>query len=149
MNFLEKLLKHFNLSQDEYKDLIKPVDENVLPSYLNFKGIDLIINRIQKAIDNNEKIIIYGDYDCDGIMATSILVKAFEMIGKEVRYYIPSRYQDGYGLNEKNVDLIAKSGYSLIITVDNGISALEAIEKASGTYGRFDEAVKKIDPREE
>ena len=134
MNFLEKLLKHFNLSQDEYKDLIKPVDENVLPSYFNFKGIDLITNRIQKAIDNNEKIIVYGDYDCDGIMATSILVKAFEMIGKEVRYYIPSRYQDGYGLNEKNVDLIAKSGYSLIITVDNGISALEAIEKAN-SYG--------------
>ena len=63
-------------------------------------------------------------------MATTILVKALQKLNAEVRYYIPSRYQDGYGLNEKNVQSIKEKGYSLIITVDNGISALEAISKA-------------------
>ncbi|MGM9857749.1 MAG: single-stranded-DNA-specific exonuclease RecJ [Bacilli bacterium] len=130
MEFLDKLLKHFNLTYEEYLELSKDINEEDLPAVNSFKNIDVIIKRIFKAIENKEKIIIYGDYDCDGIMATTILVKALQKLNADVRYYIPSRYQDGYGLNEKNVISIKDKGYSLIITVDNGISALEAISKA-------------------
>lgn len=130
MEFLDKLLNHFNLTYEEYLELSKDINEDDLPKVSNFKNVDIIIKRIFKAIENKEKIIVYGDYDCDGIMATTILVKALQKLNAEVRYYIPSRYQDGYGLNEKNVQSIKEKGYSLIITVDNGISALEAILKA-------------------
>lgn len=79
----------------------------------------------------NEKICIYGDYDCDGILATSILVEGFRQLGVEVGYHIPSRLQDGYGLNVTRVEQMAAKGYSLIITVDNGIKANEAIDLAN------------------
>lgn len=134
MNFTEKLLKHFDLSMEDYKYLTRNITPEDLPSYTGFNNVEMIIGRIERALANDEKIIIYGDYDCDGIMSVSILVKAFNLLGKEVRYYIPSRYQDGYGLNEKNVELIHEKGYNLIITVDNGISANEAIAKAN-EYG--------------
>ncbi len=130
MKFLDKLLKHFELSEEEYNKMIRPLCDEDLPSYTKFNGVESIIGRLEKAIVNKEKVIIYGDYDCDGIMSVSILVKAFAMVDFDVKYYIPSRYKDGYGLNVKNVEAIAAKGYSLIITVDNGISALEAVKRA-------------------
>ena len=87
-------------------------------------------SRIFDAIKNGEKIIIYGDYDCDGISATSIMYRTFQILNYHVSYYIPSRYQDGYGLNVSNVEKIAQAGYKLIICVDNGISQHEAIHRA-------------------
>ena len=96
MEFLDKLLNHFNLTYEEYLELSKDINEDDLPKVSNFKNVDIIIKRIFKASENKEKIIVYGDYDCDGIMATTILVKALQKLNAEVRYYIPSRYQDGY-----------------------------------------------------
>ena len=95
-----------------------------------FSEAEMTLERIQEAIENKEKICIYGDYDCDGILATSILVDAFLQLGVEVGYHIPSRLEDGYGLNVTRVEQMASKGYTLIITVDNGIKAYEAIEKA-------------------
>lgn len=96
-----------------------------------FSEAEMTLERIHEAIDNQEKICIYGDYDCDGILATSILVEAFRQLGVEVGYHIPSRLEDGYGLNANRVEQMAAKGYTLIITVDNGIKAYEAIEKAN------------------
>ena len=79
----------------------------------------------------HEKICIYGDYDCDGILATTILVQAFLELGVEVGYHIPNRFDDGYGLNVKRVEQMAQKGYSLIITVDNGVKAFDAVERAN------------------
>ena len=110
--------------------------ENLSKSYpLNdfslFNDHQKVLDRIERAILNNEKIVIYGDYDCDGIMATSILVRAFELRKVAVGYHIPDRFKDGYGLNVNRVEEMSKKGYSLIITVDNGISCHEAINKAN------------------
>lgn len=99
--------------------------------YSLFLDADIALDRIEEAIENKEKICVYGDYDCDGIIATSILVQAFKELGLEVGYHIPNRYTDGYGLNSERVEQMAKKGYSLIITVDNGIKAFEAVAKAN------------------
>jgi single-stranded-DNA-specific exonuclease len=131
MEFLDKLLTHFNLTKEEYEKLSLPLDEVHLIDPDSIEGMAKTKSRILKAIENKEKIIVYGDYDCDGICATSIMAKTFQLMGYPVSYYIPSRYIDGYGLNVNNVMKIASSGYKLIITVDNGISAHEAIDKAN------------------
>lgn len=128
--FLEKLLNYYKISHDDYELLIKNTSNISLKDPSSFLGIKNSVNRIKRAIKNNEKVIVYGDYDCDGICATSIMIKTFKMLNYDVSYYIPSRYIDGYGLNITNVKKIAEKGYKLIICVDNGISANEAIEKA-------------------
>ncbi|MBL3519638.1 single-stranded-DNA-specific exonuclease RecJ [Arcobacter lanthieri] len=94
-----------------------------LPSPSNFKDIDIAIKRVKLAIQNNEKITIVGDYDVDGVVSTTITLDFFTKIGIKVDYIIPNRFEHGYGLSPKIVDLI-DSG--LVITVDNGISAYEA-----------------------
>lgn len=127
MNFKEKILKYYSLTEEDYQKLIVPVNELKLPAPSLFNDMEKAKNIIFNAIDNKEKIVIYGDYDCDGIMATSILVKCFDMLNYRVGYYIPSRYIDGYGLNTKRVEDFYKKGYKLIITVDNGIAQFEAI----------------------
>ena len=68
-----------------------------------FSEAEMTLERIHEAIGNKEKICIYGDYDCDGILATSILVEAFRQLGVEVGYHIPSRLEDGYGWNANRV----------------------------------------------
>ncbi|MEG0275421.1 MAG: single-stranded-DNA-specific exonuclease RecJ [Coprobacillus sp.] len=119
----------------------RQLDEEALQSFMNsrliyhdfslFEESDATLERIQEAIENDEKICIYGDYDCDGILATTILVQAFLELGVEVGYHIPNRFDDGYGLNELRVKQMAKKGYTLIITVDNGVKAFDAIECAN------------------
>ncbi len=96
-----------------------------------FQEGEMALERIFEAIETDEKICIYGDYDCDGILATSILVDAFKQLNKDVGYYIPDRTSDGYGLNPKLVQQMYDKGYTLIITVDNGVKAYEAIELAN------------------
>ena len=134
MNFYKKLLEIMNLSDEQYNLLTKKISLDDIEDPLNFQNIDTASKRIKNAINNHEKIMIYGDYDCDGICSVSILVKTFKMLNYEVGYYIPSRYKDGYGINEKMVDLIHSKGYTLIITVDNGVSQHEALKKAK-EYG--------------
>ena len=87
--------------------------------------------RIEQAISNHEKVIVAGDYDCDGISATTIMVSGLRSLGLECGFYIPDRIQEGYGLNENTVRLAHKKGYSLIITVDNGVKAQTAIHLAN------------------
>lgn len=129
--FLEKLLAYLELSYEEYEKLSAPVSVNDLPPVSSFFNFDAFIKRIEKAINGDEEVVIYGDYDADGILATSILKYAFLKRGKNVYTMIPSRYKDGYGLNKKVVDKLHKRGITLIITVDNGISAFDAIKHAS------------------
>ena len=91
------------------------------------KDMQIAADTINAAIDNGEKICIYGDYDCDGVMSTVILYSYLIETGADVIYYIPER-TEGYGLNMKAVDKINEEGVSLIVTVDNGISALPESE---------------------
>lgn len=131
MTFLEKLLDYFKLSYEEYLLLSKDLSLISLPNSDNLLNMDKAIKRITKAINNKEKIVIYGDYDTDGIMATSILVKAFKYLNYDVGYYIPCRYIDGYGLNKAKIDQFKEKGYSLIITVDNGITLVDEVNYAN------------------
>ncbi|MCX7817244.1 MAG: single-stranded-DNA-specific exonuclease RecJ [Syntrophales bacterium] len=86
--------------------------------------------RVIRALHNNEKITIFGDYDADGITATVILLKFLHNVTSNVDYYIPDRIEEGYGLNKKAIDRIKYTGTSLIITVDCGISDTENVEYA-------------------
>ncbi|CVH75146.1 Single-stranded-DNA-specific exonuclease RecJ [Clostridiales bacterium CHKCI006] len=101
-----------------------------LHDYGLLKDAKKVLERLEKAIFTQEKVVVYGDYDCDGIMATSILVSAFERRHLKVGFHIPNRFVDGYGLSVARVRQMHEKGYTLIITVDNGISAFEACEEA-------------------
>jgi len=96
------------------------------------KDMDKGVRRIIEAIRGKEKICIYGDYDVDGITATSLLVIFFRELGIDVSCYIPERISEGYGLNIPAIKKIGESGVGLIITVDCGISDIDEIEEAKG-----------------
>ena len=91
----------------------------------------LAAEKIREEIKNETKITVYGDYDCDGITSTALLYKVLKSLGANVDYYIPSRSEEGYGMNKDSVKLLYNKGTRLIITVDNGISAIEEIEYAN------------------
>lgn len=88
------------------------------------------VDRIIKAIDHQEKILIFGDYDVDGITSTAMMVNCLMLLGAQVNFFLPHRVYDGYGLSVKTVKRAAVSGYKLIITVDNGITAFDATKEA-------------------
>lgn len=94
------------------------------------KHLDVVIDRIFVAKAKAEKVVIIGDYDADGIMATTILVKALKTFGIDAGFYIPDRLKEGYGINESIIEMVANKGYSLIITVDNGVVAYNALDLA-------------------
>ena len=126
--FLERLLDYYHLTKDDYLKLIAPVSEDNFAYGHKFDRIDEVVSFVYSFVKENKKIIVYGDYDADGIMATSIIIKMFKYIGFEADYYIPNRYKDGYGLNLDKAKEIVEKGYDLVITVDNGISAFEGID---------------------
>jgi single-stranded-DNA-specific exonuclease len=88
------------------------------------------VDRILRAVEQKEKILIYGDYDVDGTTSTVILKKALLLIGADVSYYIPERLKDGYGLREDAMERAKADGYRLIISVDTGIRAVQVVEHA-------------------
>lgn len=89
------------------------------------------VDRIIKAVNSREKIMIYGDYDVDGVTSTTVLYKYLRSIGGNAEYYIPSRTGEGYGLNDAVIKSFSQRGGKLIITVDTGITALDEVEFAS------------------
>lgn len=94
------------------------------------KDMDKAVERIRKALNSYEKICIFGDYDCDGVTATSLLYSYLETCNANVTWYIPERSKEGYGMNMKAVDTLKEKGVSLIVTVDNGITAIDEIKYA-------------------
>ncbi len=95
------------------------------------KDMDKAVERIKSAVTAGEKICIYGDYDCDGITATTILYSYLESVFANVMYYIPDRNAEGYGMNTGAVEKLKNEGVQLIVTVDNGISAINEIDYAN------------------
>ena len=88
------------------------------------------VSRLEQAINNQEKITIYGDYDCDGVTATVILYLYLQSMGAKVDWYIPERVEEGYGLNCGALDEISARGTVLLVTVDNGIAAVKEVDYA-------------------
>lgn len=99
------------------------------------RDMDKAVERINKALENREKITVYGDYDVDGITSTTVLVSFLRKKGAVVDAYIPDRQNEGYGVNREAIERISKSGTKLIITVDTGITAGDEVEfaKSMGT----------------
>ena len=93
------------------------------------KGMQKAVNRIKEGIERKEKILIFGDYDCDGISAISVLYRTLNLFGANVEFDLPDRFQDGYGLNMRSVGKIIENEYALVITVDNGITAIDEVLK--------------------
>lgn len=94
-------------------------------------GVQLAAERIAQAVAKKEKIVIYGDYDVDGITAVAILHACLKMVDADVDFYIPHRLDEGYGVNTEAIDKIISGGANLIITVDCGISAVEQVAIAN------------------
>ncbi len=97
---------------------------------LNMLNVALAVDRISHAVRNQEKIIIYGDYDADGVTATALLGIALKILGAEVKEYIPNRFDEGYGLNLEAMRNLSEEGAKLIITVDCGIRSWDEAEFA-------------------
>lgn len=122
-----------NRNIKEPKDIrlfLKPTREDFHDPYL-IKDMEIAVQRIIKAINNKEKVTIYGDYDVDGITSITVLKSFLSDIGLECESYIPDRLEEGYGLNKNAIDSILKKGCDLMITVDCGISGNEEIDYAN------------------
>ena len=124
-----KVLCHRGITNiEEAAIFLDPENKQQFHDPFLMKGMSEAVDRIIKAIDGKEKIIIYGDYDVDGISSSSIMVRALRRLGADVRYYIPSR-DEGYGFNVPALQKIADEGANLLISVDCGISNVKEIEE--------------------
>lgn len=93
-------------------------------------GMETAVERIRSAVQNQEPILIYGDYDVDGVSSTTLMLYTLKKLGAECTYYIPDRFTEGYGLNKQALEQAKQSGHTLVVTVDTGISACEEAEYA-------------------
>lgn len=125
-----RVLAASDLSEEKREELLNPgpLTQSHAPC------VAAACQRLQKARENHEKVFIGGDYDADGICSTAIMKKTLDVLGITNGYYIPDRLKEGYGLSAKTVDMVHERGYSLIITVDNGVKAQEALARAK-SYG--------------
>lgn len=124
------VLANRGIDEENIKTFLEPTREDFHDPYL-MPDMEKAVNRIIKAIENKEKIIIFGDYDVDGITSITVLKSFLEERGMDVSEYIPDRLNEGYGLNKEAIKKIYDEGYRLMITVDCGISGVEEIEYAN------------------
>ena len=115
---LATILANRNIVKEEDIRLFLNPTRNDFHDPFLIKDMDIAVDRIIKAINENEKVTIYGDYDVDGITSITVLKSFLHDRGLETDTYIPNRLDEGYGLNKNAVEQIAKSGTSLMITVD-------------------------------
>lgn len=129
-SFQSKILSYYSLSEEAYAILAKAPSFSSLPDISSNEEVKKAITGLKELKEKGKRILIYGDYDCDGVSASSILLRSFRRFGLKAEAYLPSRYLDGYGLTLKNALRAAKAGYSAIFTADNGVTAVEAIQGA-------------------
>lgn len=115
---LEKIINSRGIKPEFFKD-------NKLHNPYLLKDMDKAVEIINKHMGQNNKIIVYGDYDVDGVTSTTILTDYLREIGANVSYFVPNRHSDGYGLNKSAIKKLIAEGAKLIITVDNGIRAID------------------------
>ena len=127
---LASIIINRNINEEDIEVFLNPTRKNFHDPFL-MPDMKIAVERIIKAINNKEKIIIYGDYDVDGITSITVLKSFLEDRGMHIDSYIPNRLEEGYGLNKPAIDEIVKNKYDLMITVDCGISGIEEIEYAN------------------
>ena len=115
---------------EQAKKFFRPSLDDLHDPFL-LKDMDIAVSRIERAIANNENILIYGDYDVDGTTAVSLVSSYLKTITNQIATYIPDRYNEGYGISYQGIDFAADNNFSLIIALDCGIKALEKVNYAS------------------
>jgi len=127
-DFVARVIASKNI---DFKDIGLMIDDKLeFSDPFNIKDMDKAVARIYEAIDNEEEILVFGDYDADGVSSTALLYNYLKNMGAYVNYYIPQRERDGYGLTIFGIKKVIDSGINLIITVDNGITANGAVDFA-------------------
>ena len=128
---LATILVNRNITEEKViRKFLKPTRQDFYDPYI-IKDMEKAVERILKALDKQEKVTIYGDYDVDGITSITVLKSFLKDIGLDTNYYIPNRLNEGYGLNKKAIEKIVNDGCNLMITVDCGISGIEEINYAN------------------
>lgn len=125
--FVDQLLESRGISVADADDYLDTTKKKLHNPYL-MKDMKPAVNRIIQAIQNNEKIGILGDYDCDGVTSTSVLVQVLTELGADVVYFVPDRQLDGYGVNKRGIDFMQDNNVVLCITCDTGITAVEQVD---------------------
>ncbi len=115
---------------EQAKDFFRPELSQLHDPFL-MNGMDVAINRIELAIANNEKILIYGDYDVDGTTAVALVYSFFKSHYANLEFYIPDRYSEGYGISFKGIDYAKENNFKLIIALDCGIKSIDKIDYAN------------------
>lgn len=123
------LIRRGQTDLETAQKFLRPSIDQLHDPYL-LDGMKEAIERIRLALANQENILIYGDYDADGVSSTSLLMHVFRTLTPQVDYYIPNRFREGYGLNQDALEWAKERGYDLVITVDTGISAAKEAEFA-------------------
>ncbi len=124
---LAKLLYYRGITNfDEAKNFFRPNLSSLHDPFL-LKSMDKAVNRIISAVKNNEKILIYGDYDVDGTTAVALLYSFLREFHSNVDFYIPDRYAEGYGISLKSIDFASENNFSVIISLDCGIKAVKQV----------------------
>ncbi len=127
---LAKLLVQRNIHTfDEARNFFRPSLEQLHDPFL-MKDMEKAVSRIDEAIKNKEKILIYGDYDVDGTTAVALVYTFFKDFHDQIGFYIPDRYSEGYGISYKSIDFAAENNYKLVIALDCGIKAVEKVQHA-------------------
>ena len=114
---------------DEAKKFFRPHLDHLHDPFL-MKDMDKAVDRILKAVSLGEKIVVYGDYDVDGTTAVSLVYSFLKQFHRKLEFYIPDRYEEGYGISYKGIDHAISTGVTLMITLDCGIKAVEKVEYA-------------------
>ena len=130
-NLLAKILVNRGItSEKDIKQFLTPTRKDFYDPYL-LQDMEIAVNKIIEIIESKGRILIYGDYDVDGITSIAVLKKFLDERGLNVDYHIPNRLNEGYGLKKETLEEIAKKNYDLMITVDCGISAIEEVDFAN------------------
>lgn len=128
MSFLHLLLEHYRITLKDLEARKASGSFCALKRPDGLSDFESVVSRIEKAIHEDEKVVLYGDYDVDGLTATAILFMALQERGLRPGFFIPSRYVEGYGLCESRVREFHEKGYHLIICLDNGVSQIKAVD---------------------
>ena len=116
-------------TMEEAKNFFRPQMAHLHNPFL-LNDMDKAVERLNKAMGKKEKILIYGDYDVDGTTAVALVYKFLQQFYSNIDFYIPDRYNEGYGISYKGIDFAAENGFSLIIVLDCGIKAIEKVKYA-------------------
>ncbi|WP_339063894.1 single-stranded-DNA-specific exonuclease RecJ [Tepidibacillus marianensis] len=125
-----RLLAIRGIKERETIDRFLNQDISLLHDPFLFLAMKKAVDRVHTAIVKGEKILIYGDYDADGVTSTTIMYKTLKQLGANFDYYIPNRFTEGYGLNKDALEAAAQKGFQVVITVDTGISAVDEADLA-------------------